>query len=143
VKVMLGTGKLAVIFSDAREFIYGDGFYHNLTAASQYAVLSRILAPLTPEIAVLYVCPMAYRPDPSLVTLEASDELVSIINSTVQIYAKDYLFYRHEKPALMPEFTANEHLVIQSGDPVDDLVESLPGIEDHLLIRTPRLEPLR
>jgi hypothetical protein len=70
----LGGGKFLVLFSGSKEFIFGDGFYHNLSHNSQYMFGCRILLPLTPKITVLYVLPMEYMTEPRLVTQEASDD---------------------------------------------------------------------
>ena len=121
-------GKIVLLFTDTKEFIFGDGFYHNLVSNTDNAVFTRILAPLTPRLAVLYTCPMAYNPDPPLVTRRAKDDLVQLINSTVQIYSKECLFYRSEVPELSRHFTSHEHLEYNSGDPVDDLIKNIPGV---------------
>ncbi|HEX5462474.1 MAG TPA: hypothetical protein VFX20_21080 [Steroidobacteraceae bacterium] len=42
-----------MLYSDDREFIFGDGFFHNFTAMAQ-SHAPKMLAPLTPGIAVLY-----------------------------------------------------------------------------------------
>ena len=78
-----------------------------------------------------------------MVTLEANTDQVETLNAVVQAYAKDCLFYRYDKPRLIPEFTSNEHLVLEPGNFIDDLVASLPGNDDQYLIRTPRVEPIR
>ena len=48
-----------------------------------------------------------------MVTLEANTDQVETLNAVVQAYAKDCLFYRYDKPRLIPEFTSNEHLVLE------------------------------
>lgn len=128
VDALTGKGKFVVFFTDSREFIFGDGFYHSLVSTTQHAVLARILAPLTPNLAVLYTCPMAMYPNPPLFTRKANDNLVEQINLTVQIYSKNWLFFRTEKPKLSKHFISQEHLVIDSGDPVDELIANIPGV---------------
>jgi hypothetical protein len=121
----LGRGKFLVLFSRSKEFIFGDGFYsHNLTSTSSGC---RILVPLTPMIAVLYVLPGAYMVNPRLVTQEANYDVITIINETVQVYSKECLFYRFERPFLSEHFLRREHLYYSDGDPVEMLVEQMPG----------------
>ena len=125
----LGHGKFLVLFSNSGEFIYGDGFYHNLSSGSQHMSNSRILIPLTPRIAVLYAMPTEYMVEPRLVTLEAGDEMVSMVNETVQIYSKECLFYRFEQPGLTDYFLRREHLEYSSKDLIETLVEQIPGVK--------------
>lgn len=56
-------GKATAILSPHREFVFGDGFYHNLTSGSMAPSSPRILAPLTPRLAVLYAIPRRYTVD--------------------------------------------------------------------------------
>ncbi len=52
----IGTkGKFVVLYSPCSEFIYGDGFFYNLDSISP-----KIVAPITPEITVLYTRPFRY-----------------------------------------------------------------------------------
>ncbi len=124
-----GHGKFLVAFSDNKEFIFGDGFYHNISCGSQYMINTRILIPLTPKIIVLYANPMEYMVEPRLVTLEADDDLVELLNQTIQIYSKDCLFYRYQQPELTDEFLRSEHLVYANDDPIKALVERIPGVK--------------
>jgi hypothetical protein len=123
-----GDGKFLVCFSEAKEFIYGDGSYNNLNISSQHLSNARILLPLTPKIAVLYALPREYIVEPRLATLEASDELVSLINETTQIYSKECLFFRFERPHLSDHFVRREHLLYSEEDPILALVQQIPGV---------------
>ena len=124
----LGRGKFLILFSDSSEFIYGDGIYHNLNSCGQYLSNCRILAPLTPRMAVLYVTPMEYFTEPRIVTRRADEATVSTVNETVQVYSKECLFYRFDKPNLGEHFLQREHLVYSGGDPVETLIADIPGI---------------
>lgn len=62
-------GKVAVIYLPDREFIFGDGFFHNLRSPAEQVYNIRILAPLTPRISVLFAVPMQYLLQPRLSTL--------------------------------------------------------------------------
>ena len=127
----LGHGKFVVFVSESKEFIFGDGFYHNLSSNSQHMFNCRILAPLTPKLAVLYVLPMEYNPEPRLVTRRVDSDTVATINETVQIYSKECLFYRFEQPMLNDYFLAREHQVYVDGDPVDELMVAIPGVRSY------------
>lgn len=124
----LGRGKFLILFSDSSEFIYGDGIYHNLNSCGQYLSNCRILAPLTPRMAVLYVTPMEYFTEPRIVTRRADEATVSTVNETVQVYSKECLFYRFDKPNLGEHFLQREHLVYSGGDPVETLIADIPGV---------------
>ena len=124
-------GKFLVIFSDSAEFVFGDGFYNNLSVSSQSMHSVTILAPVTPNISVLYALPMQYMTEPRLVTLKADEGLVALLNETIQVYAKDWLFYKAMKPKLSESFSCTEHLVYSKRDPIEELVEQIPGIPNR------------
>src|SRR3546814_14908810 len=89
-------GKATAILSPNREFIFGDGFYHNLTSPSRPQNSPEILAPLTPRLAVLYARPMQYTTEPRLSTLVIGVDETETLNHVVQIYARVNIFYRSE-----------------------------------------------
>lgn len=125
----IGTrGKFAVLFTHEREFHYGDGFYHNLSSQTQDGFNARILVPITPNIAVFYCCPNRYMTEPRLVTLMLTDDEVTTLNQTIQIYAKDFLFFRAEKPDPLEVYKIGEHRIYGDRDPFDDWVQSLSGL---------------
>lgn len=124
----IGTrGRYAVIFSPDREFVFGDGFFHNITGTNP-PLRPCILAPVTPRITVLMARPMRYKEKPRLVTLVISASEAEAFNQVVQIYSKDKLFYRSEQPVLVDEYRRNEHRHFSGPCIVDDLIESLPGV---------------
>lgn len=116
------------IFSKRLEFIFGDGFYHNLNVATQNLFGVKMLLPLTPSIAVLHTRPMQYNPAPRLMTSIADPNLVKLFNETMQIYSKDCLFYRSAKPKLSEHFTTGEYLRFDRFDPIDELIHTIPGV---------------
>jgi len=126
----IGTrGKYAVIYSPDREFIFGDGFFHNITSPNHPPHNPTILVPLTPRISVLLVCPLQYTVEPRLVTLVISAEEADAFNRVVQVYAKEMLFFRSESPSLTDDYRQGKHLEFsEPGHIVDDLIESLPGV---------------
>lgn len=125
----IGTrGKFAVIYSPDREFIFGDGFFHNITSPAAPPMNPEILVPLTPDISVLFARPSQYTTEPKLSTLVVDAAEADALNHTVQIYAKDMIFYRSEPPAIADEFRKGRHLRYVGPDrPIDKLIHSIPG----------------
>lgn len=103
-------GKATAIWSPERELVFGDGFFHNLISPSSTPYSPRILAPLTPRLAVLYAIPMQYMDEPRLSTLVISAGEAEALNHVVQIYARDKIYYRSDKPVLTDEYRAGKHL---------------------------------
>jgi hypothetical protein len=126
VKRSKGVGKFALLFSREFEFIYGDGVYSNIGATRENLFGLKVAIPMTPNIAVIWSSPMACRTHPRLISVEADKEVVDIINNSVQVYSKEYLFFRIQQPRLMDEFKLCEHRIYNhQTDPVDTLIESL------------------
>ena len=122
-------GKLAVLFSPAREFIFGDGFYHNIGTPGNVTMTPRILAPLTPRIAVLYAIPRQHRLDQRFFTLVIDAKEAEELNNTVQIYSRNEIFYSNEKPELIDEYRQGKHLQYRfMRNPVEAYVDSMPGV---------------
>ncbi|WP_404357056.1 hypothetical protein [Methylotuvimicrobium sp. KM1] len=117
-------GKFVVLYSPSCEFVYGDGFFHNLDSHSP-----KILAPITPEISVLYTRPLQYISEPRLFTFVTSREETKILNDVVQVYSRNCIFYRSERPTIISEYTGGKHLCYASTEnPIDMLISSIPGI---------------
>lgn len=121
-------GKFVVLFSQESEFIFGDGFYNNIPHDVVVVGSLRILAPITPSIAVLFARPLQFAVEPRLMTRLVNMKEVHSINETVQIYSKDYLFFRTDRPELSEHFAQNEHLTFEEGDPVDAWISDIPGV---------------
>jgi hypothetical protein len=109
-------GKFLVMSSAGREFIFGDGFLHNFTSSAAAPHSPRFLIPVTPEIAVYYVKPMAYRSFPKAFAMTLLPEEVKAMNDIVQVYSERFLFYRREKPETTDEFRRGEHRQLQYDD---------------------------
>lgn len=107
-------GRWAILFSDEREFIAGDGFLHNFPA-SQDALNSglKLALPILPTAMIVYMSPMQYPTEPRLVTLRLGAEDVERVNAITQVYASDFLFYRDDKPGLTDAFRHGEHRQFQ------------------------------
>ena len=125
-------GKATAIRSPDRELVFGDGFFHNLTSPSGPPHSPRILAPLTPRLAVLYAHPMQYMVEPRLSTLVIGADEVDALNHVVQIYARDKLFYRSERPVLTDEYRAGKHLRLADSDHfIEAMIHDMPGVRDR------------
>jgi hypothetical protein len=113
-------GKFVVLRASDQEFIFGDGFLHNFSSLD-HPMHARCLIPITPEIAVFYTRPRAYRTFPKLLVLNLTQEEVAVVNLTVQIYSLRYLFFRSIYPVidevfrqgLRLEFQYHEHPLIE------------------------------
>lgn len=129
VKNLDADGKAMVIYSPEREFIFGDGFFQNLTPDGNHWHDPKLLVPLTPWMSVLFVRPMSYVIEPRLVTLVANVNETDVLNHIVQAYACDMLFYRSERPHIYEEFTCGERMYfINNRNPVDELTHNIPGV---------------
>lgn len=107
-------GRWAILFSDEREFVAGDGFLHNFPA-SQNALDAglKLVLPILPTATIVYTSPMQYPIEPRLVTLRLGAEEVERLNAITQVYASDFLFYRVDKPALTEAFRHGGHRQFQ------------------------------
>lgn len=125
----LGTrGKFVVLYSPTREFIFGDGFFNNFGSVNTPHE-PKILVPLTPGMAVLYVRPTQHMVEPRLTTLTIDAWEADVLNIAVQVYAKDHIFFRRERPLVSEYFRQAEHQQFKSTDnPVDEVIENIPGV---------------
>jgi hypothetical protein len=125
-------GKLTAIYSPDREFIFGDGFYHSFTSPNTFGHFPKILAPLTPRLAVLFALPNQYARQPRLSTLVIARDEAEDINRLVQIYARNMIFYREDKPEILDVYRMSKHLMIASSDNiVEILIHNMPGVPEH------------
>lgn len=127
---ILGTsGKFVVLFSPEREFVYGDGFFHNLRSPLQRPLSTKMLVPVTPRISVLFAQPMSYMTDPKFCTLVITADEAANLNQAVQVYSRNALFYRSEKPDVMDAYRSGKHFVYTDrNNPVDRLIQEIPGV---------------
>jgi len=121
--------KFAVLFSSRKEFIFGDGFFHNVTARVDPPHNPKILVPITPTISVIVCRPMHFLVQPRLSTIVLTDEEVDLCNHAVQVYSRASLFFRSEQPTLDEAFNCGTHLRYSHPDnPIDCLIRGIPGI---------------
>ena len=127
-----GSGKAVAIFSPERELIFGDGFFTNVTPPAQHVLRPRAIVPLTPSLAILIQRPGAYMADPNLCTLVVNQQEADELNGIVQVYAKEVVFYRSERPSILPEFERGEHLrFADDRNFADRLCYLVPGVRDE------------
>lgn len=103
-------GKFAVLLAGEQEFIFGDGFMHNVASVTGPIHSPSFLLPLTPEIAVFYTRPSSYRSYPKAFVMNLTSEEVAFVNLTVQVYSARHLFFREIYPVIDDAFTRGEHL---------------------------------
>ncbi|WP_280570014.1 DUF4238 domain-containing protein [Chromohalobacter sp. 296-RDG] len=121
--------KFAVLFSSGREFIYGDGLFNNVTGGGNSPITPKIIAPITPMMSIIISKPTSFTTEPRISTVVLTDDEVEACNHAVQVYSKEALFYRSDRPALTESFTDAEYLVYQHPDnPMDNLIRHIPGI---------------
>ena len=103
-------GRWAILFSEEKEFIAGDGFLHNFPA-SQDALNSglKLVLPILPTATIVYMAPMQYPTEPRLVTLRLGADEVERLNAITQVYASDFLFFRDDPPEVSDDFRHGEH----------------------------------
>lgn len=124
--VAFGThGKATAILSPNREFIFGDGFYHNLTSPNMAPHAPRILASLTPRLTVLYTKPIQYTAEPRISTLVIDEKEAQALNEVGLTYASDMIFYCSDRPILTDNFRAGRHLHYTSGNVVDLIIDDM------------------
>jgi hypothetical protein len=121
--------KFAVLFTNGKEFIFGDGFFHNVKAVVNPPQNPKIVAPITPTISVIITRPASFTVQPRLSTIMLSDEEVELCNHAVQVYSREALFFRSENPTLDEAFTCGKHLAYDHPDnPIDSLIRRIPGV---------------
>ncbi len=105
-----GRGKMLLLKSTEKEFIFGDGFFNNYISTSQTPSNAKIILPLTPCTAVMFVRPRQYLTEPRLGILNLDESEVDFINYFTQVYSCDFVFYRSQKPQLTNDFTCHRFL---------------------------------
>lgn len=126
----IGTNaKFAVLISPNKDFLFGDGFYHNIQCARPPLHQPTILAPITPRISMLLSRPRQYMKNPRLTTLVLTDAEAESLNFAVQVYSKNAIYFRQEVPFAYEAFIAGAHHEFSDAlNPVSDLIRSVPGV---------------
>ncbi|WP_301508422.1 hypothetical protein [Variovorax sp. CAN15] len=121
--------KFAVLFSPKKEFIYGDGFFHNLKALTVAPRKPKLLVPITPSMSVIISKPRSFMASPRLSTIVLRESEVDQCNHAIQAYSCRALFYRSERPLIDDVFRKGEHLeYAHTNNPIDKLISGLPGV---------------
>lgn len=121
--------KFCVLFSPDRELVFGDGFFTNIRSPGDHLMTHKVLAPITPNMAVLIARPQSCRQDPKLMTIAIQPSEADILNNTVQVYAKDAIFYRSERPEITDAFASRQHFhYYQPGNSIEEFIHTLPGV---------------
>jgi hypothetical protein len=69
---------------------------------------------------------MSYRTEPRIKVVHADTDIVRLINNSIQVYSKEYLFYRSQKPELLGDFKECAHKVFKpDNDPIANLINEL------------------
>ena len=137
-------GKFVVLFSPHREFIFGDGFFHNISGQSTPLGGLKVLVPLTPTISVLFVNPTSYRVEPRLMTFALSAAETDTLNDAVQTYSKSEIFYRAQRPEMIEAFRLGQHFIWSDPrNPIDTLIDTIPGVDPRDLSLHDHLEAMR
>lgn len=125
-------GKFVAIYSQAKEFVFGDGFFHNVVNVQMAPYVPKLFVPITPHICILICRPSSYMTEPRLSTLVLDDHEVDICNQTVQIYSKNAIYFRSQLPALHEDFRRAKHLRYAHPDnPIDYIIRSIPGVQER------------
>lgn len=121
-------GRWALLFSDEKEFIAGDGFLHNFpTSRDGVQAGTKLVLPMLPTATIVHMQPMEHPTEPRFVTLRLARAEVARLNEIVQVYASDFLFFRDEQPELSEAFTLGQHRMYQyhGHDWLDGLLDDL------------------
>lgn len=117
--------KFAVLISQGKEFIFGDGFFQDVKSS----INPKILTPITPNLSVIVTRPITFTVSPRLSTIVLTDDEVDQCNHAVQVYSCQELFFRSHQPEVVEAFTCNKHRRYTHPDnPIDTLLRSIPGI---------------
>lgn len=124
-----GRGKFAILDPADREFIFGDGFFHNYTGVSVAPMNPRLIVPITPKRAVLWALPPSYSTRPRIVGMRLNPEEVSFINETTMVYSCDSIFFRSQQPQATEAFTRHQFLEYEwnKHPSIDGLIDAMAG----------------
>ncbi len=103
------TGKFAVLFTEDREFIFGDGFLQSFPTVVPVCNRPKCIIPLTPAISVLYCSPSSYASTTRLATIRLSRDEVAHCNRLVQVYSHDRVLFRTDTPERLKQFADDRH----------------------------------
>jgi hypothetical protein len=108
VKLLSSGGKLVVMYSDTSEFLFGEGFLHNLHGMNRIG--PKFFVPLTPIMSLAFVRPSSYMSLPNCLTIRLRQDEVDMCNEVCQIYTGRYLYCRGDFPRVSEDFTSGQFL---------------------------------
>ena len=119
-------GRFVALISEGPEFIWGDGFLHNFVASSVPPLSPLCIVPILPTATVLFTKRHSFCVQPELVIMRLGKDEVAFFNEIVQIYSRNYIFFRKDKPQITEHFATHEHLEFEyhSHEWLDCLIES-------------------
>lgn len=121
--------KFVVLYSQTKEFVFGDGFFHNITNVRMGPNAPKMLVPVTPNISILVCRPSSYLVNPRLTTLVLTDDEVVRCNDAVQVYSRDAIYFRNHSPEPNESFRSGQHERYATWDnPIDSLILGIPGV---------------
>lgn len=102
-------GTFFVLRTCKAEFIFGDGFLHNFHSRdAPQAPLC--LIPITPTISVMFAADPLHTRVRNLYTANLLSDEVELLNTIVQTYSAQFIFFRSVQPELQSEFKRQQHL---------------------------------
>jgi hypothetical protein len=132
VRRIANRGKFGLLLSRESEFIFGDGFFHNLIVPNGAPHSPQMVIPFLPTAALLHISPMSYSTNPRLCVALANPGEVRAINASVKAYAAKELFYRSQRPELCDGFEHKDHARYTHPDnPMEAMLRTLPGVSDR------------
>lgn len=103
------SGRFTILVAENEEFIFGDGFLHNFPITWMPEPINPLcLVPLSPKVSVLFQRPTSMWAEPKAVALTLAPAEVAFCNDTIQVYSKDWLYYRHQAP-IIEHFRERDH----------------------------------
>ena len=122
-------GKFVVLYSQMKEFVFGDGFFHNVTNAQMAPNAPKMLVPVTPNISIVVCRPSSYIVNPRLTTLMLTDHEVDLCNDAAMVYSKSAIYFRNHVPELNESFSSAQHEAYADWtNPIDTLIRAIPGV---------------
>lgn len=122
-------GKYVVLLSQSKEFIFGDGFFHNVKAVVNPPLAPKLLVPITPSLSVAITRPNCFTVHPRLCTIVLTDSEVDACNHAVQVYSREALYFRSEVPKTCDAYMCAQHKEYSHPDnPIDTFFRGIPGV---------------
>lgn len=111
-RIIATSGKFAFLYAPQdREFIFGDGFLHNFEPMRHLAFHGLCLIPFVPEVTVLWFLPASSWVFPKAVTMPLREDELAFCNEAIQVYSRDFIYYRFDEPVISDALGTASHLV--------------------------------